>query len=126
MIVRSKQDLNGSEREVEWGNGTSVRLLVKSERSPFTVTHTTVDPGSESHLCYERHFEACYCIAGEGEVVVDDGPVHRLEPGVLYCPERGEKHCLRAETELHLVCVFSPALEGTERHSLSLDGHSSY
>jgi L-ectoine synthase len=125
MIVQSKAGYQGSERDVDWGNGTSVRLLVEGEGRPFTVTHTTVNPGSSSDLCYERHFEACYCVAGEGAVVID-GESHRLEPGVIYCPGKGEKHSLQATTELHLVCVFSPPLEGTEHHSLNGDGHSSY
>jgi L-ectoine synthase len=126
VIVKSKRDLSGSRQDVEWGNGTSVRLLVKGDGTPFTVTHTTVRAGSQSHLCYERHLEACYCIAGEGEVIVCDGTLYELKPGVLYSPAKGEAHYLCAHSELHLVCVFLPALEGTERHSLSGHGHSSY
>lgn len=126
MIVQSKEEFHGSERDVDWGNGSSVRLLVEGEGRPFSVTHTTVNPGSESNLCYERHFEACYCVAGEGEVVIDGGDSYPLEPGVIYCPGKGEKHSLRATTEVHLVCVFSPPLAGGEHHSLSDDGHSSY
>ncbi|HEX8742750.1 MAG TPA: ectoine synthase [Thermoleophilaceae bacterium] len=125
MIVRSRQELIGSDREVDWGNGTSVRLLVERDGSPYTVTHTTVNAGSESLLCYQRHVEACYCIEGSGEIVAEDGSVHRLEPGVMYSPGKGEPHRLRAETPLHLVCVFSPALCGSERHRLG-DTASSY
>jgi L-ectoine synthase len=126
MIIKSREELTGSGREVAWGNGISMRFLVESDGCPFTITHTTVDAGSESHLCYERHLEACYCIEGEGEVAGEGGVVSQLRPGVLYSPARGEPHHLRARSELHLVCVFSPALEGSECHSLGADGYSSY
>lgn len=125
MIVRSRQELVGSEREVDWGNGTSVRLLVERDGSPYSVTHTTVNAGSESLLCYRRHVETCYCIEGTGEIATEDGAVYPLEPGVMYSPGKGEPHWLRAHTPLHLVCVFSPPLTGPERHLLS-DTASSY
>jgi L-ectoine synthase len=98
---------------------------VRSDGPPYTVTHTTVKAGSESYLSYENHVEACYCIEGIGEVSLVDGPTHELRPGVIYSPGQGEPHFLRAQTELHLVCVFSPPLEGTERHVLG-DQASSY
>lgn len=126
MIIASRQLLAGTDRDVDWGNGRSVRLLVAADEQGFTVTHTTVHAGSESRLCYERHCEACYCIDGEGEVELDGGERHELRPGVLYSPGEGEPHRLRARSTLHLVCVFTPALAGTERHSLSDTEASSY
>ncbi|MET0143545.1 MAG: ectoine synthase [Ilumatobacteraceae bacterium] len=125
MIVRNFDDLAGTDRDVAWGNGQSVRFLLEQDATPYTVTHTTVRAGSESHLCYEQHAETCYCITGDGEVVIGD-ETHALSTGVLYSLRPGEAHRLRAFSDLHLVCVFSPPLKGPERHVLDHAGHSSY
>jgi len=126
MIVRSRHELAGTDRDVQWGNGSSIRLLLREDEVGLTVTHTRVNARTESHIRYERHCEACYCIAGEGEVSTPSGVTHVLEPGVLYSPMQGEAHTLRALTDLHLLCAFLPALEGFERHELCDDRYSSY
>jgi L-ectoine synthase len=59
-------------------------------------------------------------------VGVGDGDTHELRPGVLYCPDQGEAHFLRAESELQLICVFSPPLKGSESHSAGGKWQSSY
>jgi L-ectoine synthase len=113
---------------VDWGNGLSRRFLVEADGLGYTVTDTTVRAGTKSHLEYRRHLEACYCIEGTGEVRDLDGTVHRLEPGTLYALDQHEAHYLIADpdADLRLVCVFSPALRGDERHSLDADGSSCY
>ena len=78
---------------------------------------TVVPAGSDNVYEYKHHIEACLCVAGEGELTeLATGAVHRIEPGVLYALDNKDRHRLRAHTELHLVCVFSPALEGNEVH----------
>ena len=123
-IVRSLATVCGTERDVAWGNGQSRRFLLEADGAPISLTDTVVLAGTESRLKYENHFEACYCIAGEGEFEVD-GEIFPLRPGVMYCPEHGE-HTLRAETELRLVCAFCPPLRGDEKHDLGDGSHSSY
>jgi L-ectoine synthase len=125
MIVRIFDALAGTDRDVDWGNGKSVRFLLERDATPYTVTHTTVQAGTESRLCYENHAETCYCIAGEGEVAIGS-ETHALTRGVLYSLRPGEAHTLRASSDLHLVCVFSPPLKGPERHALGGSIHSSY
>ena len=115
----------GTERDVDWGNGKSRRLLVQADNLPFTMTETTVKAGTISKLQYLNHVEACYCIDGNGEVE-SDGKVYKIEPGTLYAPEK-DKHILRATSkDLKLVCVFTPPLKGSEKHALSEDGFSTY
>jgi L-ectoine synthase len=94
----------------------------------FTVCHTVVRAGSESRLHYIRHFEACYCIAGAGEVEDMSGTVHRIEPGTIYVLDEHDEHFLRADAanDMVLVSVFNPPLKGTERHVLGQDGGSAY
>ena len=76
----------------------------------FTVCHTVVRAGSELRLHYRRHFEACYCIAGAGEVEDMSGVVHRIEPGTIYVLDEHDEHYLRADpaSDMILVSVFNP------------------
>ena len=74
--------------------------------------------GSEQELEYKHHLEANYCVSGEGEVVdVASGEVYPIRSGTLYALDKNDRHILRAtKGELRLICVFYPALIGTEVH----------
>lgn len=125
MIIRRKDNL----QPVEWGNGQSYRLLVNRDGMGFAVTHTVVTAGSESRMQYTEHVEACYCIAGRGNVrAVDDSTTHLIEPGTVYALDNNEPHLLTADPseDLHLVSIFNPPLKGDERHTLSATGFSTY
>lgn len=128
MIVRTLTDVAQTENFVDFGNGTSHRLLTAKDNMGFTLCHTVVRAGSSSHLEYANHLEACYCISGEGEVETADGTVHRISPGTLYALDQHDRHFLRAgpDADLILVSVFNPPLTGTENHALSGEGASGY
>lgn len=128
MFVRSLDDVERTERFVDWGNGTSHRLLTQSDGMGFTVCHTVVRRGSESLLHYRNHLEACYCIDGNGEVEDMAGNVYPIRKGDIYVLNDHDRHLLRAsrKTDLVLVSVFNPPLEGTERHNLSDPVGSAY
>ena len=119
MIVTTKSSLQGTVRDVAGPGWTSLRLLVKSDGMGFSMTETKVMPGTVLDLQYKHHIEACYCIGGTGTVTeATSGAVHTIEPGVLYAPNDHERHEVRVDgaEPLHLVCVFSPALQGDEVH----------
>ncbi len=128
MFVRSIAELRGTEREVEWGNGLSYRLLVAADGMGFTVCHTIVRAGTEALLEYRHHLEACYCIAGEGEVEDMEGRKFPIKPGDIYVLDKHDKHYLRggSREDLVLVSVFNPALQGDERHNLKDATASTY
>jgi L-ectoine synthase len=128
MYVRSLNALQGSERDVDWGNGKSYRLLIENDGMGFTVCHTVVRAGTQSLLHYRRHLEACYCIAGEGEVEDMAGNVHPVRPGDIYVLDKHDRHYLRGgkDQDLVLVSVFNPPLKGTEKHNLSNPDGSAY
>ncbi|WP_329404776.1 ectoine synthase [Streptomyces melanogenes] len=123
--MRAVEDVVGSECDVDWGNGRSRRILVQADNLGFGLTETYVQPGSESYLRYDNHQEVCYCVSGSGSVESADG-VFELRPGMLYAPGMGEPHVLRSQHGMTLMCVFSPALLGSERHLLTPGVHSSY
>jgi L-ectoine synthase len=58
------------------------------------------------------------CIGGEGEVVeLTTGRTFPIGPGTVYALDKNDAHILRATRgDLKLVCVFFPALTGTETH----------
>ncbi|QEP42207.1 cupin domain-containing protein [Ectothiorhodospiraceae bacterium BW-2] len=115
MIIRSLSDIENTERDVAWGNGQSRRFLIAEDNMGFTLTETTVLAGTESLIQYRHHLEACYCIEGQGEIEVE-GEVFPLKPGTMYAPNAHDVHYLRATKTLRLVCVFLPALQGSETH----------
>ncbi|BBZ06956.1 L-ectoine synthase [Mycolicibacterium doricum] len=124
MFARSKDDVT----PVEWGSGTSHRLLVDSDNMGFALAHTLVRAGTESKLEYRRHLEACYCIKGSGSVADLEGNIIKLRPGVLYALDQHDRHYLRAceHEDMELISVFTPPIRGDEQHILSDASFSSY
>lgn len=124
MIIRELQSV----ATVEWGNGLSRRFLLADDGMGYTVTDTTVRAGTSSRLEYRGHLETCYCIEGSGEVVDLDGTAHPIKIGTLYALDKHDAHHLVAspDHDLRLVCVFSPALRGDERHNLDSPEFSQY
>lgn len=92
---------------VEWGGGTSDRLLVEKDGMGFAVCHTIVKQGTSSKLEYRNHLEACYCISGSGQVVEKDGTVHEITPGTIYVlDEHDRTSCAAARRR---TCTWSPS-----------------
>jgi L-ectoine synthase len=126
MIIRRFEEIAGGEQDVAWGNGQSRRLLLARDGMGFAIADTLVLAGTQSLLEYKNHLEACYCMSGEGEVEDMEGNRHAIRPGVLYALDRNDKHVLRAKTDLRLVSVFNPPIEGHERHDLTGSESSAY
>lgn len=117
MIVRTLQEAERSERRVITPTWESTRLLLKSDQMGFSFHITTIYANTETHICYQNHLEAVYCISGEGEVeMLSDGVIHKISPGTIYILDRHDDHLLRGITEMKLACVFNPPLSGKEVH----------
>jgi L-ectoine synthase len=120
VIVRSVDKVAGTERDVAGPLWRSVRLLTKADGCGFSLHETTVAAGAELSLWYKHHIEACYCIEGRGTAEDSGtGKVFAIEPGTLYALDKHDRHVLRALTPMRLICVFIPALTGTERHDVN-------
>jgi L-ectoine synthase len=117
VIVRSVDQIAGTERDVTGPGWSSQRLLLRSDEMGFSLSETTVSAGAELHLAYRHHLEACYCIGGEGEIEdLATGERHRIVPGTVYALDAHDRHVVRAVREMRLVCVFNPPLTGRETH----------
>jgi L-ectoine synthase len=123
VIVRSLDDVAGTGRDVNGEHWRSRRLLVRDDAMGFSLSDTTVVAGAELHLQYRHHLEACYCVDGEAEIEdLATGQRHGIGPGVVYALDQHDAHVLRVTRDLRLVCVFNPALTGSETH----DAHGGY
>ena len=117
MIVKTLDDVLGTEHEVKGGNWTSRRLILRDAGMGFSMHDTLIHAGTETLIWYKNHLEAVYCIAGQGEIeVLPDGPTYAIHPGTLYALDGHEKHLLRASQEMRMICVFNPPLSGLEVH----------
>jgi L-ectoine synthase len=117
MIVRRVEDLNGGDSDITADNWRSRRLLLKKDGMGFSFHDTQIFPGTEAHIWYKNHLEAVYCIEGEGELEdLTTGEKHALAPGTIYALDQNEKHILRTQTGLRMICVFNPPVNGAEVH----------
>lgn len=118
MIIRALDDVTGSERDVRGPGWSSRRLLLASDGMGFSLNDTIVHNGASLTLEYKHHLEACYCIAGEGEVTaLSTSKTYRLQPFTVYALDQNDRHTVRAiNGDMRLVCVFNPALSGREIH----------
>lgn len=117
MIVRRLEDIVGTDREVDTPNWKSRRLLLRKDGMGFSMHDTVIRAGTETPIWYKNHLEAVYCVEGEGSIETEaDGKVYRIAPGTMYALNEHDKHILRAERDLRLVCVFNPPVTGNEVH----------
>jgi L-ectoine synthase len=120
VIVRTLEQIAGSDRDVTGDGWRSQRLLVRADGLGFSLSDTTVRAGAELRLHYEHHLEACFCTSGEAEIEdLATGARHAIGPGTVYALDKHDRHVLRVRSELHLVCIFNPPLSGGETHNAS-------
>jgi L-ectoine synthase len=117
LIIRSIEEVVGTERDVSGAGWRSRRILRRDDGMHFSLHWTELAAGTELDLRYSNHLEANLIVAGEGEVVdLATNEVHQLGPGVMYSLDKHDHHLVRARTDLKLACVFWPALVGDEKH----------
>ncbi|WP_018923357.1 ectoine synthase [Salsuginibacillus kocurii] len=117
MKVVDLNDIVGTDQEVDNGNWVSRRLLLKKDGMGYSVHDTIIRAGTETHIWYQNHLEAVYCIEGEGEVeTLADNKVHPIKADMLYSLDQHDEHLLRAKTDMRMVCVFNPPISGREVH----------
>ncbi|SIS38513.1 ectoine synthase [Salimicrobium flavidum] len=119
MRVIKLEDILGTEQEVKADTWESRRLVLKKDGMGYSVHDTIIKAGTETHIWYQNHLEAVYCIQGEGEVeTLKDGKVHPIKKNEIYILDEHDEHLLRAYEgeDMRMVCVFLPAITGQETH----------
>ncbi len=117
MIVRTIDEIRGTDREVRGETWTSWRLLLKKDGMGFSFHETIIRAGTETRMWYKNHVESVYCVAGKGEIEnLEDGKKYTIEPGFLYALNNHDRHVIRVAEDLRLLCVFNPPVTGREVH----------
>ncbi|MDQ1911947.1 ectoine synthase [Paenibacillus sp. GD4] len=116
MIVKHLEQVLGTKDDVDTETWNSRRLLLQKDGMGFSMNDTLIKAGTETLIWYQNHLEAVYCIEGEGEIEVIGGETYPIRAGMFYALNGNEKHYLRAQSQLRMICVFNPPLVGREVH----------
>jgi len=118
MIVRNIKDIIGTDNETKTDTWASRRMLLRKDNMGFSFHETIIYAGTETHIHYQNHLEAVYCVAGDGEIeTVKDGKVYPIKDGTMYALNENDEHYLRGGKEdMRLICVFNPGVVGPETH----------
>lgn len=120
MIVRTLDEIIGSEREVRADNGNWVsrRFVLNDDAAGFSFHETIIKAGTETHIWYKHHIEAVYCVAGDGEIEdLKTREIHPIKDGTLYLLNDNDEHLLRGgSADMRLICAFNPPVTGREMH----------
>ncbi len=117
MKIRRLADIENTDDDVQAETWKSRRLLLARDGMGFSMHDTVLYAGTETHMHYQNHLEAVYCIDGEAEIEdLGTGERHHLVPGTLYALDDHDSHILRAVSDFRAVCVFNPPVTGAEVH----------
>jgi len=118
MIVRTLDEIMGTESETTTETWSSRRMLLKKDGMGFSFHETIIYAGTETHIHYQNHLEAVYCVGGDGEIeTVSEGKIYPIKDGTMYALNENDEHYLRGGKEnMRMICVFNPPLVGTETH----------
>lgn len=117
MKIRRLEDVENTDADVRAETWKSRRLLLAGDGMGFSVHDTVLYAGTETHMHYQNHLEAVYCIEGEAEIEdLATGERHRIVPGTLYALDDHDRHVLRVVEQFRAVCVFNPPITGREVH----------
>ncbi|RAR42629.1 ectoine synthase [Paenibacillus sp. MDMC362] len=116
MIVKHLEEIVDTKDDIDTQTWNSRRLLLTKDGMGFSLNDTLIKAGTETLIWYKNHVEAVYCIEGEGEIEIVGGETYPISPGMMYALDGHEKHYLRARSQMRMVCVFNPPLNGAEVH----------
>lgn len=119
MIVRSTEEITGTDREVAdpHGNWVSKRIVLGGDGVGFSFHETTIAAGTVNAFHYANHIEAVWLVEGTGRLLNrETGEEHPLGPGSMYLLDGHERHTVIVDTQMRMFCVFNPPVVGTEVH----------
>jgi L-ectoine synthase len=119
MFVKRADEMRraGSEKTTANGKGRALHMLTKVDNVGFGLSDVYLEAGTDAVFRQTNHWQANHIISGSGEVSdVTSGQTWDLEPGMAYYVGPKDRHRVRAHTDIHLLSVFSPPLQGDEQH----------
>ena len=119
MFIRTLEEVEAAGRVKVLVSDTtrSARFLTAADGMGFSYHLNQVDAGSVANLWYKHHWEANHILSGTGMVEdLTSRESWKLEPGMLYNVGPKDRHRVTAHTDIHLLSVFCPPLQGDEQH----------
>jgi len=120
MIVRTLEDVKASGGEVISEGWVSYRYLLEKDGMGFSFHETIIEKGAELKMWYKNHLEAVFCVAGSGTITdLKTKQTWEIKPGTMYALNENDRHILKGNTEMKMLCVFNPPVTGQETHDES-------
>ena len=119
MFVKTWAEAEAAGHAFERAGGASrfAKLLLKSDNLGFSYSDVRFQAGREADLWYKNHWEANIVLDGEVEITeTASGVTHTISTGGVYCVGPNDPHHLKVAVDSHILSVFNPPVEGTERH----------
>lgn len=117
MIVRTTDEITGTDRDVSVGTWRSKRIILADDRVGFSFHETTIESNSVNEYRYEHHIEAVWVIEGTGTLTdLETDTEYTLAPGTMYLLNGHERHRVTCDQQLRMLCVFNPPVTGQEVH----------
>lgn len=117
MIVRTTEEITGTDRDVSGGSWRSKRIILAGDGVGFSFHETTIATGAVCDFHYQHHVEAVWVVEGRGTLTnKETGEDHELRPGTMYLLDNHERHRVTCAEQLRMFCVFNPPVTGQEVH----------
>ncbi|OBJ69250.1 ectoine synthase [Mycobacterium sp. 1274756.6] len=117
MIVRTTEEITGTERDVSDGTWRSKRIVLADDGAGFSFHETTIEAGSVNQFHYQHHIEAVWLVEGKGTLTnLENGEQFPLAAGSMYLLDGHERHRIDCEEQMRMLCVFNPPVTGREVH----------
>jgi len=107
----------GFAQEKSGGASRFAKLLTRADGLGFAFSDVRFKAGREADLWYKNHWEANIVLSGTVEITdAASGKSHTISADGVYCVGPDDKHHLKAVSDVHLLSIFNPPLDGTEKH----------
>ena len=119
MFVKHLDEMRRAGRQIVTANGKvrSIRMLIRADGVGFGISHVCLEAGADTSYWHKHHWQANHIISGSGEVIDrTTGQTWELGPGMAYNVGPGDRHRVHARTDILLLSIFCPPLEGGEEH----------
>ena len=117
MKIRTIKEITGTERDVKFKEGISLRVLLEKDNMGFSLHKTIIPKGQKGQWHYKHHKEACYCISGRGILIDLTTNIHyTIEKDTTYILDKHDNHTFEALEDVVLISVFNPPVKGNEIH----------
>lgn len=119
MFVRTLSDVRAAGGEKTLGDGAvrALRLLTAADGLGFSLSEVHLGTGRSMDLWYKNHWEANLVLDGSVDVIdKTSGERHSLSFGDVYCVGPDDPHRLEVTSNVKLLAIFNPPLNGDEQH----------